>query len=265
MARLKLGQWDSAIADCAECLQRTPDSMKAHYSLSQAHLALHAYDDALRHALEAHRLCVKAGDKSLGTITTHVLKCKKERWDEMEKRRVRETGALEGEVLELLARERDAVLKEAEEEMGEAGRAEVEEEWRAKMEAVREVFERARPKAEKRRQVPDWAIDDISFCVMVDPVIVSVPSRSRIVARLRQRLIWGSADKNGQVLRARLHRRASAPPALGSAYPRAVVPVRAQAQSRPQTSLRGVSSGERLGCRLVGPLSAAWLPDGEIA
>src|SRR5690348_5723375 len=102
MARLKLGQWDSAIADCAECLQRTPDSMKAHYSLSQAHLALHAYDDALRHALEAHRLCVKAGDKSLGTITTHVLKCKKERWDEMEKRRARETGALEGEVLELL-------------------------------------------------------------------------------------------------------------------------------------------------------------------
>jgi len=38
------------------------------------------------------------------------------------------------------------------------------------------VFERARPKAERRRQVPDWAIDDISFCVMVDPVIVSVSS-----------------------------------------------------------------------------------------
>jgi hypothetical protein len=38
---------------------------------------------------------------------------------------------------------------------------------------MRDVFEKARPKEEKRRQVPDWAIDDISFCVMVDPVIVS--------------------------------------------------------------------------------------------
>jgi STIP1 family protein 1 len=41
------------------------------------------------------------------------------------------------------------------------------------MEALRGVFEAARPKEEKRREVPDWAVDDISFCVMVDPVIVS--------------------------------------------------------------------------------------------
>ena len=183
MARLKLGQWDSAIADCAECLQRAPDSLKAHYSLSQAHLALRAFDDALRHALRAHALCVRAADKSLETITAHVLRCRKERWDDLERRRVRETGALEGEVLGLLEREREAALAEVGEGDGAAGREEVEEEWRGKMERMREVFERARPKEEKRRKVPDWAIDDISFCVMVDPVIVSIPPCPVILLR----------------------------------------------------------------------------------
>jgi STIP1 family protein 1 len=58
--------------------------------------------------------------------------------------------------------------------LGEEGRKEIEAEWEGKMEALRGVFEAARPKEEKRREVPDWAVDDISFCVMVDPVIVSI-------------------------------------------------------------------------------------------
>lgn len=179
MTRLKMGQWDNAIADCNECLRLSPDSLKAHYSLSQAHLALHAYDDALRHALRAHALCVKAADKSLGTITTHVLRCKKERWDDMEKRRTRETADLECEVLELLERERAQAVREADDAgLDEGSRQEVRDEWERKMARVRDVFEKARPKEERRRQVPDWAIDDISFCVMVDPVIVSSNSRS---------------------------------------------------------------------------------------
>ncbi|KAH6856135.1 hypothetical protein B0I37DRAFT_351231 [Chaetomium sp. MPI-CAGE-AT-0009] len=173
MARLRLSQWDSAVADGAACLALAPDSMKAHYSLSQAHLALRAHDDALRHALRAHALCVAnaADHKSLGPITTHVLRCKKERWEEMEKKR-------------------EEALREAEEAgMDEGGRREVEEEWRGKMEAMREVFEKARPDAEKRREVPDWAIDDISFCVMVDPVITKTGKsyeRASIVEHLRR-------------------------------------------------------------------------------
>ncbi|KAK4044088.1 hypothetical protein C8A01DRAFT_43024 [Parachaetomium inaequale] len=187
MARLRLNQWDSAIADCAACLRLAPDSMKAHYSLSQAHLALRAHDDALRHALRAHALCVKAADKSLGTITAHVLKCKKERWDDLEKRRVRETAELEAEVLELMARERAQAVREQGDDEG--GRREVDEEWGAKMARLREVFERARPEAERRREVPDWAIDDISFCVMVDPVITKTGKsyeRASIVEHLRR-------------------------------------------------------------------------------
>jgi STIP1 family protein 1 len=171
MARLKLSQWDDAIADCNECLKLSPDSMKAHYSLSQAHLALHAYDDALEHALKAHKLCAQSMDKSLATITAHVLKCKKERWDDMEKRRLRETSGLQVEVLELLQRERDQAIRDAA-DLDEGSRKEIEAEWDQKIEQMRDVFERARSGKEKRRKVPDWAIDDITFEVMVDPVIV---------------------------------------------------------------------------------------------
>ncbi|KAL2130023.1 hypothetical protein VTI74DRAFT_6994 [Chaetomium olivicolor] len=190
MARLKMSQWDSAIADCAACLRLAPDSMKAHYSLSQAHLALHAYDDALEHALRAHALCAKAQDKSLETLTAHVLKCKKLRWDDREKRRTRQTGDLEAEVMELLGKGRDEALKEAVDAgMGDEGRREMEDEWARKMERMREVFERARPKEERERKVPDWAIDDISFCVMVDPVVTKTGKsyeRASIVEHLRR-------------------------------------------------------------------------------
>ncbi|EGS21753.1 uncharacterized protein CTHT_0036200 [Thermochaetoides thermophila DSM 1495] len=187
MARLRLAQWDNAIADCNECLRLSPDSMKAHYNLSQAHLALRAYDDALKHALRAHELCVKQADKSLATITNHVLKCKKERWEAMEKKRLREISGLEGEVMAVLQRERDRLLQD--ESLTEIQRKELEDEWQSKLERMREVFERARPKEEKKRVVPDWAIDDISFCVMVDPVITKTGKsyeRASIVEHLRR-------------------------------------------------------------------------------
>lgn len=72
----------------------------------------------------------------------------------------------------VLQRERDRLLQD--ESLTEIQRKELEDEWQSKLERMREVFERARPKEEKKRVVPDWAIDDISFCVMVDPVIVSI-------------------------------------------------------------------------------------------
>ncbi|KAL2164890.1 hypothetical protein VTH06DRAFT_186 [Thermothelomyces fergusii] len=198
MARLKLGQWDSAVADCTACLRLAPDSIKAHYSLSQAHLALRAYDDALRHARTAHALCAKAADKSLGTLTAHVLRCKKEAWDAAERRRLRENADLEAEVIGLLERERDAAVRELARQRREEGpglggadeaEKEVAAEWDTKIARMREIFEKARPAAEKRRTVPDWAIDDISFGVMVDPVITKSGKsyeRASIVEHLRR-------------------------------------------------------------------------------
>ncbi|VBB84345.1 Putative CHIP protein [Podospora comata] len=184
MARLRLSQWDLVISDCESCLGLSPDNLKAHYYLSQAHLALRAYSDALEHAYKAHKLCVAANDKSLGNITAQVLKCKKEKWDYEEKRRRRETADLEEEVLMLLRKEKQEAVALSGEEAEELTR-----EWEEKLRRVREVFEKAREKEERRREVPDWAVDDITFGFMVDPVITKTGKsyeRAAILEHLRR-------------------------------------------------------------------------------
>jgi STIP1 homology and U-box containing protein 1 len=133
--------------------------MKAHYYLSQALLAQQDFDSALAHGLEAHKLCTAAGDKSLAVITAHVLRCKKER----------EEADLENDMISLLQSQRREALSEAE---SEVARREIEGEWDAKATRLRGVFDKSRAEAEQDRVVPDWAIDDITFAIMVDPVVV---------------------------------------------------------------------------------------------
>lgn len=172
MARLKLQYWSSVVTDCLSCLDLAPENMKAHYYLSQAQLEIRDFDAALTNALMAHALCVTTKDRSLAAVTTLVLRCKKERWDDLERRRLRETRELERGMLDVLVREREEMLRD----VGDEGeRREVEEEAEAKMARLRDVFERARADDEKKRDVPEWAIDDISFGIMVDPVMVSNP------------------------------------------------------------------------------------------
>jgi STIP1 homology and U-box containing protein 1 len=144
--------------------------MKAHYYLSQALLAEHDYNSALDHALQAHKLCVSSGDKSLSVITSHVLRCKKERWEALERSRQREEHDLENEILSLMEREKGSAIAEIESALDQAEEAAA---WDAKLARIRKVFDKSRTGSEKERVVPDWAIDDITFGIMIDPVIVS--------------------------------------------------------------------------------------------
>lgn len=70
----------------------------------------------------------------------------------------------------MLVRDRDDMLAA---ESDETERKIIEEEANEKMQTLSKVFENARTQSLKRREVPDWAIDDISFAIMVDPVVVS--------------------------------------------------------------------------------------------
>ena len=178
MARLKMNLWDSVISDCNSCLELSDDNlktqvkahMKAHFYLSQAHLALKDYSEALEHAILAHKLCAEINDKSLQVITQQVLRTKHERWEDMERRRKREYAQVESDVLAVMERERNHLVHDA---TSPAERDEIAREWGQKVDALRGVFERSRAAEDKRRAVPDWAIDDISFGIMVDPVMVS--------------------------------------------------------------------------------------------
>lgn len=168
LARIKLQRWEDAILDCQTCLGLSSDNMKAHFLIAQAQIELKYFDDALQNVKRAHELAVKTGDKSLGAITQLVLRCKKERWDDKERRRLRESSALEREVLEMLEKERAQALADC---MDESEHKDIEEDWDAKIADMKRTFQLARGEQGKRRDVPDWAVDDITFGIMVDPVI----------------------------------------------------------------------------------------------
>ncbi|RGP74240.1 stip1 likey and u-box containing 1 [Fusarium longipes] len=186
MARLKLCDWDSVVTDCEACLQLTPDNMKARYYLAQAQLSLGDYDASLTNALHAHKLCTATNDRSLAAVTGLVLRCKKERWDDREKKRMREAKDLEMELVNLLNEETAAALKETDDGMEQQ---DIRDENRAKIGLLQSIFERARSDAEKKREVPDWAIDEISFGFMVDPVVTKTGKsyeRASIMEHLRR-------------------------------------------------------------------------------
>lgn len=171
MSRIKLALFEPASVDCHACLKLSGPNMKAYFILSQCLLALHDVDGALENALLAYRLGSETNDKSLAHLTGQVLRCKKERWDEREKKRTRQSRELENQLVSLLQREQGENIALCSSEM-EAD--EVMEESQKQINLLLSTFEAARSASEKKREVPDWVIDDISFGIMVDPVMVSV-------------------------------------------------------------------------------------------
>lgn len=154
--------------------------MKANYYLAQAHLELHNYEDAVSTALRAHALCVAQSDKSLAQATALVLRCKKDKWEDMERRRKREGQELEDEMLILLRREKDDMVATCD---TADLKQEVSKEYDSKIELLQRTFETARTNEDKRRAVPDWAIDDISFGIFVDPVVVGLSQQKPVSTR----------------------------------------------------------------------------------
>jgi STIP1 family protein 1 len=176
MALLKLHSYPSVITDSHHALDlNTPHHtfnpptyapgtqgtvMKAYFQLAQAQIALNKSEEGLKSAREAHRLCVEEiyiggkGASSIGPITELVLRCKKEDWERREDERLKLRGGLLEELVGLLGKEGD---------WGKAGE-------------LRRVFDAAKigEGEARRRKVPDWCVDDITFSVMLDPVVVSL-------------------------------------------------------------------------------------------
>lgn len=184
MARLKLAQWDGVIADSQEAIRLKENNMKAWYNLAQAQAAKGDMEEAVRSAIRAHQECLREmreggkGSSSLANITDLVLKCKKVRWEQLERQRLARLDGVVGEALRGLEARRDAKIQEFINQGGEDIEQkvlQVRHEYEVMADDVRKAFELAGVGAAKRRAVPDWCIDDITFAIMVDPVVVSFP------------------------------------------------------------------------------------------
>lgn len=169
MARLKLGLLQGVLEDCASSLAiKEKANMKARHYGAQALMGLGRGREALKEAMEAYKIAVKEEAGSLGSVVLVVLKCKKVAWEEREAERIAGTEGVKGKVVEGLRRDLEKRLEGVEEGQREGVRKEGEE----MIEEVERVWVEA-GRAEKKRVVPDWAVDDITFSFMVDPVIVS--------------------------------------------------------------------------------------------
>jgi len=162
--------------------------MKAYFQLAQAQIALGDPSSALTSAKKAHEFCVEEcvsggkGASSIGPITELVLRAKKEDWERREDERLKGMDGLLAEVVMGLERSRDGEVEglkglEVGEEERERRVEEVRGVWEGKIREVRRVWESAEGcnGLERRRKVPDWCVDDITFSVMLDPVVVCLP------------------------------------------------------------------------------------------
>ncbi|KAL2061595.1 hypothetical protein VTL71DRAFT_6972 [Oculimacula yallundae] len=201
MALLKLHLYPRVILDTRHAITLLPQNMKAYFQLAQAQIALSDSAAALMSAKKAHELCVEEcmtggkGASSIGPITELVLRAKKEDWERREDERVGKLGGLLGEVVRGLEASRDKELLGIEEGEGKEGKVkEVVDVWEKKIEDVKAVFQSVEGSAgakdeSKRRKVPDWCVDDITFSVMLDPVVTKTGQsydRSSIMEHLRR-------------------------------------------------------------------------------
>ncbi|KAI4153488.1 MAG: hypothetical protein L6R39_001555 [Caloplaca ligustica] len=201
MTRIRLRLWDACIDDCLHSIALLPSNMKAYYYLAQAQLALHHPNEALSSALTAYELCLDTSNGPFNANTRNlselVLQAKKEKWEAKERERIRRRS-------ELLCELEDGLLAMRKSELGDwsvkyQGRpntteaqeekSDIEAAYRRKMEELRSTFALADPANLAPREVPDYLIDNISFCVMHDPVITKTGSsyeRSTILEHLKR-------------------------------------------------------------------------------
>ncbi|KAJ8062068.1 hypothetical protein OCU04_009847 [Sclerotinia nivalis] len=192
-ALLKLARYPEAIASSESAIAIVSSSpvnsvcMKAYFTIAQAYHAMHEYVKALQAVEKAREYCIKdmpiggkglvGSGKSLPNILELGLRCRKEGWEVREEKRRRERGGLCEEVVGLMRRE--AGIRGVGDDMdvdanGRSNDSEgVKEEWKRKIEEVERVFKlvETQGKDGRRREMPDWAIDGISFNVMSDPVM----------------------------------------------------------------------------------------------
>jgi STIP1 family protein 1 len=193
--------------------------MKAHYFLAQAQIALHRTAGALGSVTEAHRLCVKEvhnggkGGSSIGPITELFLRCKKEAWEDREKQRLDRQPGLVRELQVLIQKEHEQRVDEMNQKVSsgllhggglEEEQRKLDGEFKRKTDDIQKLAAVAGIAGEetKKRVVPDWAIDDITFSVMVDPVVVRLPLVLLLMPlKTSYMLTIFTADENRSIVR----------------------------------------------------------------
>jgi STIP1 family protein 1 len=143
---------------------------------AQAQVALSHPNEAYTSALRAYDLCVSSptATSSASTISALVLKCKKMKWENRERDRIRRRGDLLAELETALEAERATELATAAKSFAEEPAKVAEEDkvinevYDQKVDDLRTAFAVSNPEHMQKREVPDYLVDTITFEIMHD-------------------------------------------------------------------------------------------------
>jgi STIP1 family protein 1 len=180
-------QWEAVVADCERAIELLPSSsgplhalkrrpedvanpraVKAYTYLGSALLHLNRPDESFKASHKAYLLAIEYRSPSIPQIAASCLEAKKKRWELAESERIKRESMLLRDTMAMI--ERDA-LERSRRVGGDQGK-EIEEEAVRKCRQLEEVFGKAEAETLRKRIVPDWLIDNITFGVMWDPVMV---------------------------------------------------------------------------------------------
>ena len=170
--------------------------VKAYTYLGSAQLKLGRPAEALAALRRAYQLAIAQRSPSVAQIAASCLDAKKARWEQAETARIRSESALLAGTQDLIMRDArrraDAAVATAAAAAAAAagGRAphgastgsagddgsnledDIMEAARSQCRALENVFGQADAARLRRRDVPDWLVDNITFGIMWDPVVV---------------------------------------------------------------------------------------------
>lgn len=157
--------------------------VKAYSYLGQAQLALNHPSEALHSSMTAYELAITQRSPSVASIAAACLDAKKKRWEQREEKRRERECQLMLKMTDIIERDADRavdeLLKKGRMNNGNINISEQEEEIRheakERVRTLEDVFGKAEAVRCARREVPDYLIDNITFSIMLDPVIVSSP------------------------------------------------------------------------------------------
>lgn len=122
----------------------------------------------------------RAAASSIPSILTLVIACKKRRFEARQVEYAKSKGDLLVEVELLLQKEKRTSLATLEQSLhskeippiqAEDERIEIETTYEQKINYLRSIFAVADPEHHVKKEIPDWAIDTITFELMHDPVV----------------------------------------------------------------------------------------------
>ncbi|XP_078125920.1 E3 ubiquitin-protein ligase CHIP-like isoform X2 [Sander vitreus] len=153
---VKLQQYDKALADCRHALELDSQSVKAHFFMGQCHLEMESYDEAIGNLQKAYNLAKEQRLNFGDDIPSALRIAKKQRWNNMEERRINQESELHAYLTKLILSEKKREVEGCRQKDDDDSRIQ---------HNPNEIH------TKHKREIPDFLCGKISFELMREPCI----------------------------------------------------------------------------------------------